>query len=141
MKSCRHIITIRHRYNTYKVVFINHPSFLCCRSSLLFLLCFRNNTRLIDVSDIEKSLKDTAQLHTKIKQKLNETKDYMNVTAELLDEVNILLNVSLSKRNRFVVSSKTSLFPIEWHKTKECWRWFKHTSECNTQRGNWGAEK
>ncbi|MCI4381845.1 hypothetical protein PGIGA_G00256690 [Pangasianodon gigas] len=43
-------------------------------------------TKKIDVSDIEKALKDTDQLHDKIKQKLNKTEDNRNVTAELLDQ-------------------------------------------------------
>lgn len=53
------------------------------------MLSFRNKTKETDVSEIEKALKDTAQLHDKIKQKLNETKDNRNVTAELVDQVNI----------------------------------------------------
>ncbi|XP_060770777.1 laminin subunit beta-4 isoform X2 [Neoarius graeffei] len=45
-----------------------------------------NRSKGIDVSDVEKAMNDTAQLHDKIKQKLNKTKDNQNITAELLDK-------------------------------------------------------
>lgn len=77
------------------VVFKNHPNILSFSSLLLcLLLYFRNRSKEIDVSDIEKAMNDTAQLHDKIKQKLNKTKDDQNITSELLDKVIIFLKLS-----------------------------------------------
>ncbi|XP_058264408.1 laminin subunit beta-4 isoform X2 [Hemibagrus wyckioides] len=45
-----------------------------------------NRTKETDVSDIEQTLKDTSQLHDKIKEKLNEAKDNKNITSALLDQ-------------------------------------------------------
>ncbi|KAM9497011.1 laminin subunit beta-4 [Clarias gariepinus] len=51
-----------------------------------------NQTKEIDISDIEKVINETAQLHNKIKKKLNETQDNINVTDELLDQSTTKLN-------------------------------------------------
>lgn len=80
------------------------------------MLYFRNRTKDIDVSDIEKTLNDTAQLHNKIKQKLNESKDNIYVTAKLFDQVNILHKVvSLNERLRSVVLNVLLLQSHKYH--------------------------
>uniref|UniRef100_A0A4W4F1K0 Laminin subunit beta-1 n=1 Tax=Electrophorus electricus TaxID=8005 RepID=A0A4W4F1K0_ELEEL len=49
-----------------------------------------NRTNEFDVSEIQKTLKNTVRLHDKIKQDLNETENNTNVIAEKLDQVNTL---------------------------------------------------
>lgn len=67
--------------------FIHETTKIFLFSQKLYLLCFRDKTKNIDVSDIEKDLKDTSKLHDKIKPKIEQTENNIDAAKDIIDKV------------------------------------------------------